>query len=79
MVDFEEKIISLIVEWKRCLDYESSQRVTCEMGVHFGILDAMPENPEELNPETRHKILELIDRNHSSAYNAAKKIVAQGI
>ena len=76
MQNFEEKLVDLIVEWKRCLEYEGSQAIASKMGVHLGILN---EIPEQLSPETRHKILELIDQKYSSAYNAAKKVVAQGI
>lgn len=77
MKNSEARLIDLIKRWKQCLNYEVSQVITCEIGCEIGFLDRMPEKPEELSTEQRRRILELIDKNHSAAYNLAKISLAK--
>jgi hypothetical protein len=77
MDNSEDRLVDLIKRWKQCLDYEASQVITCEIGCEIGFLDRMPEKPEELSKEQGRRILELIDKNHSTAYNLAKASLAK--
>jgi ribosome biogenesis SPOUT family RNA methylase Rps3 len=77
MSNSEARLVELIKRWKQCIDYEASQVITCEIGCEIGFLNRMPEKPEELSEEQRRRILELIDKNYSTAYNLAKTSLAK--